>query len=140
MADSIILFVDRCLGKHPIVEILRETGVQVEVHDDHFAQNALDIDWLPVVGQKGWVILTKDERIGRNALERQAVARAGLRMFTLASKRLTGAETAAVFRQALGKILRFACEYPTPFIAKVYKNGKVSTWKTAEELLAEIEQ
>lgn len=36
---TIVFFIDRCLGKHPILERLRETGVTVEIHDDHFAQN-----------------------------------------------------------------------------------------------------
>ncbi|MFM7578934.1 MAG: hypothetical protein ACKO5Q_18625 [Microcystaceae cyanobacterium] len=96
-----IFFIDRCLGKHPIQEFLREMGVRIEIHDDHFPQNTLDQDWLPIIGERGWIILTKDSRIARNTLERQAVARANLRMFTLASKNLSGEETAIAFREAL---------------------------------------
>jgi len=29
-----VFFIDRCLGKHPILEMLREKGVSVEIHDD----------------------------------------------------------------------------------------------------------
>ena len=79
-----IFFIDRCLGKHPILEKLREAGISVEIHDDHFLPNTLDADWIPKIGEWGWVILTKDARIARNTLERQAVARAEIRMFTLA--------------------------------------------------------
>ena len=133
-----VFFIDRCLGKHPIQEILREMGVRVEVHDDHFPQNTLDQDWIPKIGEWGWIILTKDARIARNTLERQAVARANLRMFTLASKKLSGEETAIAFREALPCMVKFIAENPAPFIAKVYKDGKVSVWKTAQDLLDEI--
>lgn len=132
-------FIDRCLGKHTVVEALRSTDVSVEVHDDHFPKTAQDLEWIPVVGHQDWVILTKDARIGRNALERQVVARAGLRMFTLASQNLSGEESAKIFHKALNAMLKFAQNNPRPFIAKVYKDGKVKAWKNAQDLLAEIE-
>jgi hypothetical protein len=37
--------------------------MRVEVHDDHFLTGADDADWLQIVGPRGWVVLTKDERI-----------------------------------------------------------------------------
>lgn len=134
-----VFFIDRCLGKHPILEMLRETGVSVEIHDDHFPQNTLDQDWIPQVGEWGWIILTKDARIARNTIERQAVARAGIRMFNLASKKLSGEEIATAFRDALPSMLKFISENQAPFIAKVYKDGKVVAWKDATDLLDEIE-
>lgn len=126
------------MGKHPILEILRATGATVEIHDDHFPQNARDVEWLPEIGRRGWVILTKDARIARNTIERRAVARANIRMFTLASKKLTGEETAIAFRDALPFLLKFIDKHPAPFIAKVYKDAKVRAWKSATELLDEI--
>ncbi|WP_051482568.1 hypothetical protein [Synechocystis sp. PCC 7509] len=58
----------RCLGKKFIVERLKSAGISIEIHDDHFAPDAQDVDWIPEVGKKGWVVLTKDARIGRNSL------------------------------------------------------------------------
>ncbi len=138
-SKSIIFFVDRCLGKQPILEKLRSTGVTVEAHDDHFPQNAQDVHWLPVIGARGWVILTKDARIARNSLERRAVAYAGIKMFTLALQQLSGEETALAFHRALSGMLKFVEKNPAPFIAKVFKDGKVKPWKTATDLLAEIQ-
>ena len=133
-----VFFIDRCLGKHPILEMLKKTGVTVEIHDDHFPQNTQDQDWIPQIGELGWIILTKDARIARNTLERQAVALAGIRMFILASSKLTGEETAIAFRDGLTRMLKFIEKHPAPFIAKVYKDGKVSEWKNATALLNEI--
>ena len=68
--QSITFFIDRCLGKKSIPETLRTAGVTIEIHDDHFDKGALDVDWLPQVGEKGWIVLTKDDRISKNQLER----------------------------------------------------------------------
>jgi GTP-binding protein EngB required for normal cell division len=45
----------------------------------------LNVDWLPQVGGKGWIVLTKDDKISKNQLERIAVACAQIKMFVLAS-------------------------------------------------------
>lgn len=46
-----------------MLEALRAQGETVEAHDSHFAQDASDVEWLGVVGRKGWVVLSKDDRI-----------------------------------------------------------------------------
>lgn len=61
--DGTIFFIDRSLGVEPIRTELRNAGLQVEIHDDHFARDAEDRDWLRVVGARGWVVLTKDQRL-----------------------------------------------------------------------------
>lgn len=42
------------------------------MHDDVFDQSTQDVDWLPQVGQRQWVLLTKDKRIRRNEVETTA--------------------------------------------------------------------
>jgi hypothetical protein len=86
-------FIDRCLGNKLIVETLRTAGVNVEIHDDHFGKNTQDVDWIPEVGKREWIILTKDAKIGKNKIERLAVADTGVRMFVLVSQNLSGADT-----------------------------------------------
>jgi hypothetical protein len=137
--ESITFFIDRCLGNKLIVEPLRWVGLSVEIHDDHFSKNAPDIDWIPEIGARGWVILTKDARIGKNRIERLAVADARVRMFTLASQSLSGTDMAAIFLQAIPEMKKFIYENPAPFIAKVYQGGKVKAWKDDLALLAELD-
>lgn len=60
---SITFFIDRCLGTGTVPEKLRNAGILVEIHDEHFGQGTQDVDWLPEIGEKGWVVLTKDDRI-----------------------------------------------------------------------------
>jgi 5S rRNA maturation endonuclease (ribonuclease M5) len=133
-------FIDRCLGNKVIVEPLREAGIRVEIHDDHFSKNAQDTDWIPVIGERKWIILTKDARIGKNRLERLAVAGANVRMFVLSSQDLSGIDMADIFIRAMPEIKKFISRNMVPFIAKIHQNGKVNSWKDAADLLTELEQ
>lgn len=136
--QEIIFFIDRCLGSKRIVTALKGSGIAVEIHDDHFAKDAQDVDWLPEVGKQGWVVLTKDAKISKNHLERMAVTNAGISMFTLASQNLSGKEMADIFLKSVSKMQEFVRKHPAPFIAKVYRDGRVEMWKDAQTLLDEL--
>lgn len=59
---SVVFFTDRDLGlKFPA--ILREAGLSVETHGDHFPPTCPDSTWLATVAAKRWVALTHDGRI-----------------------------------------------------------------------------
>ena len=51
--EPLVFFLDRSLGKEIIATALRAAGADVRIHDDLFAQDARDQDWLPEVGTKG---------------------------------------------------------------------------------------
>lgn len=136
--QEIIFFIDRCLGKRHIATALESSGVAVEIHDDNFGQNATDVDWLPEVGKRGWVVLTKDARISKNHLERMAVTNADIKMFTLVSQNLSGKQMADIFLKSVNKMQEFVRKHPSPFIAKVYRDGRVEMWKDAQTLLDEL--
>ncbi len=106
-------------------EALRRAGATVEIHDDHFAPNAKDAEWLSGVGKRGWIVLTKDERIRYRMIEQQAMMRASVAAFILTAGGVTGAEMANIFISALPKIRRFVLKYERPFIASVTRSGAV---------------
>lgn len=89
------------------------------MHRDYFADNANDVDWLPVVAREGWIILTKDQF---NWLERQAILNAVGRAFLLIPGGLTGAEQVA---GALRRMLRLLQITPAPFVAN-YRSSEVT--------------
>jgi predicted nuclease of predicted toxin-antitoxin system len=129
MEQNPVFFIDRCLGKITIAEMLRNDGESIEIHDDNFKQDALDEDWLPLTAQRGWIVLTKDENIGRNPLEIEAIKASSARVFVLSSKRLNGNQQGAAFKDALPKMKKFIQDNSAPFIAKVYVGGIVRSWK-----------
>jgi PIN like domain len=141
MSDSstITFFIDRCLGSKSIVTALRQTGITVEVHEDHFPANSPDVDWLPEVGQRGWVILTKDANIARRTLEKIAVARAGIRLFTLTSQNLAGTDMIEIFTRAIVPMQNFIHKHPAPFIAKIYRDGRIEMWRDHQYLLKNLD-
>jgi len=55
---SRVYFTDRDLGKQ-FPARLREAGLQVERHTDHFEPSTPDADWLQTAGQRGWVVITR---------------------------------------------------------------------------------
>ena len=83
---SLIFFLDRQIGKYVICNALRAAGARVEVHDDYFAQATPDSDWIPEVGRRGWVLITKDQNIRHNPLELATYHAATLRGFVVTGK------------------------------------------------------
>jgi len=123
--ESVVFFIDRSVGKKTIAEPLRDAGLNVELHDDHFAQDAPDEEWLTEVGRRRWCVITRDDRIRYRRLEAQAVRDANVAMFVIVSKNLTGPQTAQVILSALGRIRGFISSHRPPFIAKIYRDGRV---------------
>ena len=50
-------------------------------------------------------------------------------MFVIVSKNLTGPQTAEVILTALGRIRRFISSHRRPFIAKIYRDGRLEKLK-----------
>lgn len=123
--ETAVFFIDRSVGKKSVAGPLREAGLTVELHDDHFPQDAHDEEWLVEVGRRKWCVVTRDDRIRYRRLEAQAVHNAKVAMFVIVSKNLTGPQTAEVILKALGRIKRFISSHRRPFIAKIYRDGRV---------------
>mgnify|MGYP000105992272 CR=1 FL=1 len=123
--EEVTFFIDASLGGKTLGTALRATGAHIELHDDHFRQGTPDETWLTEVGTRDWVVLTKDDKIRYNELERRALLSAGVRAFVLTAKGLRGAEYAEVFIKALPAIHRLLNRQPGPFIAKVTRGAEV---------------
>jgi uncharacterized protein with PIN domain len=125
--EELTFFLDRQLGRHKMAGILRAAGLKIEVHDDHFPQNAKDTEWLMVAGKNQWVVVTRDERIRYRAAEQQAIRRAKVRAFVLVVRGDFRVEVLAeVFLKALPKIRVMAVKQKPPFIVKVWRDGKIA--------------
>jgi hypothetical protein len=95
------------------------------VHDDHFAPDAPDEEWLKRAGDAGWAVITKDSRIRYRDPERAALIAAKVRAFVITTPDLNGPEMAALVRVALPAIARMCQRVPAPFIARIGKSGRV---------------
>jgi predicted nuclease of predicted toxin-antitoxin system len=114
-------FADRNLGSRIFPQIVRQSGITLHRHTDHFAHDAPDREWLPVVANRGWIILSSDAAIMRNPLERDAVMGSRAALLVLVGANATAQEIARNFVNTHPRILRFLQKHPSPLIAKVYR-------------------
>jgi hypothetical protein len=115
-------FLDRALQSYALRDALVALGARVEMHRDYFEDDADDVDWLPEVTSRGWVILSKDQY---NWLERRAIRNAGGRAFLLIQGSLPGQEQVAIICGALRRMLRILKTTPAPFIARIHRTSHV---------------
>ena len=122
MPDRPTFYADRCLGK-AVPRALRAAGAQIEIHDDHFVQDAADEDWISEVSSRGWIILTKDKNIRRPGGEREAVLKANARVITLSSGNMLRDDIIALFVGRLAEMEQLAADRSPPFVAILGPGG-----------------
>lgn len=127
--EDLTFFIDWALGKNKIASALREAGETVIVHDDIFQPDAQDTEWLPFVGEKGWIVLTKDTKIRYRTLEREALINSGARAFVFVSGNVPAVETAQILVEVLPAMKEFINKHQPPFIAKIFRNGSLELMK-----------
>jgi predicted nuclease of predicted toxin-antitoxin system len=119
-------FLDRALGKNVFARLLRDAGLIVEVHDDHFPSDAPDEIWLREAGKRNWVVVTNDGRIRYRPIEVAALRASKVRVFAFTQGNLTAAEMGEVFLLAMPKILRTLRKNRGPFIASLSRHAEVT--------------
>lgn len=123
-------FLDRSLSGKVIAEELRKNGVKVESHSTWFRHNTEDVDWLPWVGEKKWVVLTSDARIGKRPIEIDALLRARVKAFVPIQEQLTAPEIAKILLDAMPEMLQLVADNRFPFIARIHHDHSVNIWRT----------
>ncbi|HEV2393428.1 MAG TPA: hypothetical protein VG146_13840 [Verrucomicrobiae bacterium] len=113
-----------------LLAALRAAGAQVEIHDDHFPQDAQDRAWLANAGKRGWVVLTKDKRLRYCAVETDALMTAKVRAFVLTARGdLSGVEIGRILVNALPAMRKLCATVSPPFVGHVSRDGSVSIVK-----------
>ncbi|MGH8100750.1 MAG: hypothetical protein ACREIW_05595 [Chthoniobacterales bacterium] len=135
-----VFFLDRCLGRYVVAEALRAAGEVVELHPDHFPQESPDPIWLPEVGRRGWIVLTKDRSIKSNQIEIASLMQANTFCFNLVSASLTGSEMAIAFVSALPDMKQLILRKPRPLVANISTNGRVSILLQHDDLMQRFRQ
>lgn len=138
--EPLVFFTDRDLGKL-FPAILSEAGFEVRRHEDHFAHDCPDEDWLAKVGANGWIAVTHDARIRYKPNEKQAVLQHGVRLLVVVGQAPLRV-LAENFVATYDEIAAFVRSRPAPWIGKVYRPdakrggpgeaGKVSLWIGSE--------
>jgi hypothetical protein len=104
---------------------MRQAGLDVKVLKEEFHAGALDVDWLPRVTAKGWILLTKDDKWRYRQAEKEILVDAKARAFVFVSKSAKGQEIAETIIGAMKKIAKAIETEKAPFIAHIYLSGRV---------------
>jgi len=126
---SVVFFTDRDLGLQ-FPSILRDAGLRVERHGDHFAPDSTDETWLSHISARGWVGITHDKRIRYKPNELAAIVRHRVSLLVVVGH-APYAELARAFVATAPKILRFVAEHEPPFIGKVHRASPAELAKNA---------
>lgn len=122
---------DRSLGRHRLIETLREAGLIVwtlaDVYGEEVAQETEDVECIRRAAEEGWAVLCKDDRIRRRPAERDALTKGSVRVFCLMNANLGFAEQAAYFMTNRNRILQASAK-PGPYLYCVYKDTVRKLW------------
>jgi predicted nuclease of predicted toxin-antitoxin system len=95
---------------------LKECGISAGTSDEAI---------LRVAGEHGWILLTTDKSIRRNALEFRAAVAFGVRQFVFSNNNMNGRELAEALRRGISKLVELCGREAAPFIASIGKSGAV---------------
>ena len=119
-----IHFVDRSLGRKT-PRALKAREYDVIAHDDVFAQNTDDEHWLPEVGRRGWIVLTKDDHIRFRPAERDALITFKVGCFTMMRRNDTWEQPRDSLLLAWPRIEEIGTSETRPFIYAIYQDGSI---------------
>ena len=123
--------IDRSLSQVSLPAALREAGLiartLAEVYGDQTAQETDDATWLALAGERGWVVLCKDDHIRRRPAELQALTDGNVRLFCLTNAQLTFADQAEWFLANRYRIIQ-ASRKPGPYLYGVYRDRIAKLW------------
>ena len=138
-----VFFTDADTAPHPdsdIARVFRQHGLQLECHDQHFAERTPDFRWLRHCGKSGWIAVTKDQRIRFCWRAKLSIMRSGAKLFVMIGEGNTHEELAINFVQTVHRVTAMAARYKHALIARVYmaakdqfdfgKPGQVNEWLT----------
>jgi hypothetical protein len=124
--DDFVFYLDENLcNSRAIQDTLSKLGVRFERHLVHFDPGILDETWLPLVGSRGWVLLTADKRIRYNFLEKHALEEHAVREFVFTSGNMSGMDMATALELAIPKMRRLCRKLKAPFVASITRLGEV---------------
>jgi hypothetical protein len=120
---SLTFFLDHQIGRYQVAEFLRSVGAKVEVHLDHFPGDMADVEWIPAVAAREWVLITKDKNIRRNPLELATYKASKLRGFVSTGKDMNAQELGGLLARCLPGMIRRVAGRPGPLLFTISRGG-----------------
>jgi hypothetical protein len=121
------IFIDRNSGGRSFQSLLSAAGVRVVLHDQQFPTKTADEDWLAVVGERGWLIVTGDNATTRSPLFVHRLAQSRAHVFVLlALNGLSAQAKAQCIIEALPRMRKLAAATEPPALWRFGKGHSVT--------------
>ncbi len=135
MSSETVFFTDQCLSGKAIADaIWKASSCRTEIFADHFKLDTRDVNWLPEIGRKGWILVTKDWRIQQRRLERDAIINAGVRAFVLRQASLSRRAIIELLTLSMPAMLKNIGKYHAPFIFALDLTGTLTSLSQLQEI------
>ncbi len=121
----VVFFLDENVLGRRIAGVLREAGAVIQELGSDISRGTPDSEMLPLVGEKGWFLVTRDLRIKSRPAEVEARKRANLGVFMLRGRNMTGAQIAEALVKALPRMTTAAQKQTKPFVCYINAKGQV---------------
>ncbi len=130
-------FVDHNLGNRVVADALRSLGYDVLTHTDLFENNTPDVEWLPEVGQRRLILLTKDTSITRNPLELRALLESSIVGFFFEDGRqhCTGPQIASAYSKCAEQMVELWKRHKPPLLGTVNSKGQLRQYKNYDDIV-----
>lgn len=129
------IFIDRNSGGRNFQSLLTAAGVRAVLHDQQFPNKTADEDWLAVIGELGWLIVTGDNDTTRSPLFVHRLAHSRAHVFVLLTLNGLSAEAKAkCILDALPRMRDLASENAPPALWRLGKENTVTRFDHAKIL------
>ncbi len=117
------LFLDRDLGAKRLPALLREAGFDIRIHQDHFAHDTPDAEWIEAVAHEGWIAISGDKRIRSTPIALDCIRSVHAKVWIVSVKPPVEDRAAAIIR-ARDSIFRLSA-VDGFLVATIRKGGDV---------------
>jgi len=119
-----MIFIDRSIPRG-VADALKKVREDVRWLEDEFSHDTKETDWLPEIGRRGWLVVSRDKKIRTRPGERRALLDAGVGCFILAQKQnLTRWDYLKLLATTLDEMERVFANTERPFIYAVGRTGQ----------------
>ena len=122
-----VIFLDENLSSPKIGELLRHFphDWQVELYYDHFEPRKPDLEIIEICGQRGWVLVSCDDRIRTVAINRAAVNRHQVYAFMFPKGNYHWVDYSAALIVARHSMISLMRKTAPPMCARIFINGQI---------------
>ena len=115
-------FIDNNLS-HSLANGMRAFGEDVDHLKDHLPEDTPDREWLKYIGEKEYILITRDDNIRRNPAELKSLKDYSVGAFFLGGKNRTRWQLIQQLVRNWPRIKKFAAKQSKPFAFRIPPTG-----------------